>query len=163
MIQQHNGLEGMTPATIASFLDLKPLIDALFGDIQDLAFDQARAGITVPGYKIIKGPGRRKWALTEEELARKFKSLKIPKVEYLVTKMGSPAQVEKLECVKAMSESKRNNIKTFYTKTLGKDVLVTESTSGDPVIFNSSEAFAAAESGPSDPTVEATPPPISFL
>ncbi len=159
MAPQPNGLEGLHPEAISALLDLKPLIDAIFEDVSNLAFAKARAGETIPGFKIVEGPGRRKWNLSEKDLARKFKSLKIPMTDYLQTKMGSPAQVEALESVKDLSEKQRGNIKGFYSHTPGKEKLVTSSTSGIEVVYNSAAAFEAA----ADPTVEATPPPLSFL
>ena len=153
MQPQPNGIEGLSPEAISSLLDLKPLLDAVFDDVQELAFQKVRSGITVPGFKIIEGPGRRKWNLTEEELARKFKSLKVPMADYLVSKMGSPAQIEGLESVKNLSDKQRANIAGFYDHTPGKEKLVTSSTSGKEVVYDSAAAFAAAA-----PTT-----PLSFL
>jgi len=158
------GIEGLPPAAIASLLDLKPLIDAIFTDIQAEAFKGAKRGIIIPGYKIIQGPGRRNWDLTKEELARKWKSLKIPMTDYLVSKMNSPSQMEKLESVKALSDKQRENIKQFYSKTPGKETLVPSTTSGTEVVYNSAEAFTNAGAGaPIGQTVEVAPAPLSFL
>jgi len=124
---------------LAGILDRAPFARAFLDDMAQLASARISQGVAVPGYKLIKGVGRRKWGLEDEELMKKFKSMKLTLDECAPRKLGSPAQIEKIE---KLTIKQRANLTKLWCSTTGKDKLVVETAAGEALVFDSSEAFA---------------------
>ena len=124
---------------LAGILDRAPFTRAFLDDMAQLASARISQGVAVPGYKLIKGVGRRKWGLEDEELMKKFKSMKLTLDECAPRKLGSPAQIEKIE---KLTIKQRANLTKLWCSTTGKDKLVVETAAGEALVFDSSEAFA---------------------
>jgi hypothetical protein len=148
------GIAGMDVQELANLADLTAMLTAVFNDIDGEIVERIHQGIDVPGYKLIRGQGSRKWNLSEEELHRKFKNLGIPKSHYMVVKMGHPNLLEKFE---PLSDAKRENLANLWTSSKGNEKLVTSSTPGDPIEYNTAKIFkdyAGSESEQKDDDIQ---------
>jgi len=155
---QHTGagIGGLSDGMLTGLLDLRGMIDSVLKDVQDEIFSRIRRGEPVDGYKIVAGNRSRAWKHDADELARLFKNRKIKVADYMVTKMGSPAYVEKIA---TLTDKQRENISTLWEFKQGSEKLVVSSASGESLYKDPGEAFAAAAAA-------ATPepePPLSFL
>ena len=86
----------MTNEQLVEILEAAPLMRQMLDAAEEEALNRAKAGQTIPGYKIVHGPGSRAWEYSEEEMAAKLVKMGIPKKSVYVTKLVSPAQAEKL-------------------------------------------------------------------
>lgn len=132
----------LTDAQLSEHMDRVPLLESIIEDLQTEVLARIKKGNHIPGYKLIEGRGGRAWALTEEELRKKFKSMKLSMADYEVVKLGSPAVIEKLD---KLTDKQKLNLKNMWERTPGKLKLVTESTRGAALEFNSSKAFEDAD------------------
>jgi len=137
-----NSVAHLADNAIAALLDKLPLIESIMADVRGEALARIRKGLTIEGYKIIKGRGGRKWSHDDAEMHKLLKSRGFTKVETEVIKLVSPAQIEKLDKYKEFSEKKQGNVNKLWEKTTGAERLVTAETRGEAIIFDSGKAFA---------------------
>ena len=133
------GISALSDPQIAAFLDTQASMKSVYADIEEEANLRIKAGKTIPGWKLVAGRGARKWALDDETMEKKLKNMKIPKNIYLVSKLVSPAQAEKLDC---LSDKQIKNLKGMVSIKEGSPKLVTESTTGDAIVYDCGAAFA---------------------
>lgn len=144
---------------LAELYDLKDTVTSLFKDLGEMVEARIRDGRDIPGYKIIQGAKRRKWRLSDAELRKKFKGMKLIMADYEAVSIKSPNALENTEEVKKkLTKDQFVNLATFWEKTPGADRLVISAASGIPIVFNSDQAFSEAE-GCTLPDSE----PLSFL
>jgi hypothetical protein len=85
----------LTAEQVRTVLDAAPLIRARLKDIEDRATQMLQNREGVPGYKLVRSVGNRKWSLDEDEIAKKLKNMKIPKDVYTKTVVRSPSDLQK--------------------------------------------------------------------
>jgi len=92
---------------LRELLEAIPLLKQLIVSTEEEALKRLKLGKEIPGFKLVRGNGSRRWSLPEEEIAEKLTKMGIPKSEVLVTKVVSPAQAEKLRWTKKDGTVKR--------------------------------------------------------
>jgi hypothetical protein len=147
---------------LRQIVEAAPLMRQLLEAAEKEVQRRLESGQTIPGLKLVHGRGSRAWVLPEEEMADKLIRMGIPKSAVYVTKLVSPAQVEKLtwektkggEKVKAsLSERQLKTLETEYvSKVAGKLTVAPESDSRPAVVTNAAPMFSAVE-----PPVEQLP------
>ena len=105
------GLESATPATTVDLARLADLyskqkaVDTLFKRVADILTEAIKSGGTVPGYKLVRSIGNRRWKVADDVVIRKLRKFKITddsgernigKKDIVEVKLLSPAKVEKL-------------------------------------------------------------------
>lgn len=85
----------MTRAQLVEVLEKAPIVEAWFNSVRAFAQELLEDGVEVPGWKLVEKRATRKWS-DEDETEAFLKSKRVPKREYLVTKLVSPAQAEKI-------------------------------------------------------------------
>lgn len=142
---------------LQQIIEAIPLLREFFDAVEEEALRRMKNGETVPGLKVVKGNGSRNWSLDDEQMVDKLVKMGIPKSEVYVSKLVSPAQVEKLNWVKRNGEKKQlskiqierlNN--EYVTKSDGKLKVVPESDSRPAVVFDVSYIFNAVKSEESE-------------
>lgn len=150
---------------LRQLMEAAPLVNQLLEGVKKEIERRLHSGKPVKGFKLVQGKGSREWALPEEEMAKKFAGMNIPKTAIYVKKMISPAQAEKLVWDKngepcSLSDTQKKRMETEYIKKIpGAPVVVPESDSR-PAIgpMDASSLFAPVDA----PAAPATPVP-SFL
>ena len=147
---------------LRQIVEAAPLMRQLLEAAEKEVQRRLEAGQSIPGLKLVHGRGSRAWALPEEEMADKLIRMGIPKSAVYVTKLVSPAQIDKLtwektkggEKVKAsLSERQLKTLETEYvSKVAGKLTVAPESDSRPAVVTNAAPMFSAVE-----PSVEQLP------
>lgn len=143
----------LTNDQIREIVESAPMLRQMLDAVEDEALRRLKAGVKLDGLKAVYGRGTRSWAFEEEEMADKLKRMGIPKSSIYVTKLVSPAQVEKLTWEKRDGSKKSlsdRQIKTinceYVRKSQGKLSVVSESDSREAVIFDASDQFSAVTS-----------------
>jgi len=147
-----SSVANLSDDVLASLLDKLPLLESVMADARVEALARIRRGLSIKGYKIIRGSGSRKWVHSEEEMHKLLKSRGFNKDETEIMKLVSPAQIEKLEKFKEFSDKKKDNVNKLWEKRPGAEKLVTAETRGEAMVFDSALAFAEIE--PADPVPE---------
>jgi len=155
------GIKGLSDANIAAFLDTHASMKSVYADIEDEARLRIKAGKIIPGWKLVAGRGSRKWIHDQDVMEKKLKNMKVPKAQYLVASLVSPAQAEKLEC---LSSKQLKNLKGLITTSTGQPKMVTESTTGDAIVYDSGAAFADLDTtAPEAVVIEPVNPSTLFI
>jgi hypothetical protein len=113
-------LQTMSGDELAKIIDAKDVLLAAFGKAEDEAQKRLEAGQDVPGYYIGEGNATNVWNDDEEVIAKKLGNMKVPKDERYVSKIISPAQARKLEC---LSDKQKANLESLITTMAGKPKL----------------------------------------
>ena len=142
----------MSDDQIREIVESAPLIRQMLEGVEKEALRRMESGKTVPGLKLVRGQGRRKWALDEEEMADKLKRMGIPKAIIYPQKLISPAQAEKVTwekrdgTKKQLSERQIKTMQTNYiSKGEGKLTVALESDHREAVAIGAAEMFAPVE------------------
>ena len=80
---------------LSALLDQKPILMAKFAEIEEEIKSRLGRGESVKGYSMQPGNSKQAWNLSEEEIVKKLKGVKLKKDEIYVGKLLSPAQVLK--------------------------------------------------------------------
>ncbi len=150
----------MDDQQIRQIMEAAPLMRQLLDGVEEEALRRLKAGVSIPGLKLVNGKGSRVWSLSENEIAEKLIGMGVPKTSVYETKLVSPAKAEKLVWKKRDGTEKQlteRQLKTldqeYVSKIAGKLTVVSESDSRPAVILNAAPMFGAVESQP----VEALP------
>ena len=135
--------EALSEQFISEALNAKPLIIAWLTAIEEEGLTRFQAGHVIPGRKVIRGQTCRKFALKDVELAAKFKSMGIPKSDYLREAVRTPKQILALDRVKKWSKTKIKHLQDLIIKPQGALKLVPSTDPGTAVLFDVNEGFAA--------------------
>jgi hypothetical protein len=81
---------------LASYLDKFDILDSWMKNCWQVVFEQAQAGVHIPGKKLVAKKANRKWAVSEEDVLKLARKLKFGKKEIYDSKLRSPAQLEKV-------------------------------------------------------------------
>lgn len=82
----------LSPAELARIVDAAPVVRSYLKAVEERAFELAKSGVDVPGYKLVETIGNRQWI--DEKAARDL-MLKHKVDPYETPKVRSPAQAEK--------------------------------------------------------------------
>lgn len=129
----------MSDERLREIIDAKPLLTSLISSAEEEALRRLEAGHSIPGIKLVNGPSQRSWALDDDEIIKRLKSMGVPKDSMYITKVVSPAQVKKLkfkkkvkgeEVVKSLSERQLKTLDAEYVSVKpGRHLVVPESDS----------------------------------
>jgi len=158
-ISQEN-IESMSPGELSEILDYEAATRALFGMVRHQAESVIVSGLDVPGYKMVSEVGRRAWALEEEDLAKKFKSMKLTLDEYSPREILDPAGIEKIA---KLTDKQRGNLAKLWTKKIGKPSLVVSTDDREGIVYNSAEAFKDIAISDDEAIEILTDTPVSFI
>lgn len=128
---------------IRELVEAGPLLRKLIEAAEEEALRRIVAGKTVVGLKVVRGVGRRKWALPEDEIAAKLSKMGVPKADIWETKLTPLTKIEKLTwtkrdgTTKQLSERQRE---VFNTE-------LVEKPDGALVVVSESDRRAAVEYG----------------
>jgi len=141
----------LTDAQIVEILEAVPLIRSFLESVEKAAFKRLDKGESIPGLKLVRGRGSRKWALPEDEMADKLKRMGVPKDVIYPQKLISVAQIEKVNWVKkkkgeevkaSLSPRQLKNIEENYvTKSSGSLQVALESDSREAVVKDVNTLF----------------------
>jgi hypothetical protein len=105
-------VDSLSLEQLGAFLELWPLLKARAKDIEDRAMAILMARQPVPGVKLVKGRGTKKWALDDEAQAKKFRNMKLTLKEVYAQKLRSPAQMLALPIPTKKKEAIKKHIIT---------------------------------------------------
>lgn len=148
----------MTGAELCKVIEAAPLMRQMLDSVEEEALKRIKAGQTIPGLKVVNGRGSQVWALAEDQIVEKLKTMGVPMTEIRQSKVISPAQTKKLQWIKRTrgSETKMQlsarQLKVldneYITKLAGKHTVVPESDSRDAVVFDASPMFGVVDLAP---------------
>lgn len=149
----------MTEDQIRQVLEAAPLVRQFIEGVEAEAQRRLEAGMTVPGFKLVRGRGSRSWALPEDQMAEKLvKTMGIPKASIYETKLITPAKAEKLRWTKRdgtevqLSDKQMQRLENEYiTKSGGKLVIAPESDAREAIVTNAAAMFAPVVTEPALP------------
>ena len=149
----------MPAEKIREILEAAPLLRQMIAAVEEEALRRLKAGIDIPGIKVVNGRGSRKWALPEDQIEQKLKSMGLPKDAIWKSSLISPAQIEKAVWEnrkgekKSLSKRQLETIdKEYVAHVAGSLTVALESDSRPAGVMNAAPLFAAVE-----PTPEAVP------
>lgn len=154
----------MDVGELRQILEAAPLVRQLLDGVEKEVQRRLEAGETVPGFKLVRGPGKRAWALPEEEMAKKLAGMGVPKSAMYETKLVSPAKAEKLTWekdgeVQRLSDRQLKRMANEYVaQQPGKPTVAPEADSREAVVVNAAPMFAAIPVQAE--VVETTPAPL---
>jgi hypothetical protein len=97
----------MPDERIAQLVENAPMLRKMLEGAEAEAVKRISSGHEIPGLKVVRGPGRREWVKSDEEIALRLKQMGMPKDEIWRVSLVSPAQVEKAEWVTKAQVEKR--------------------------------------------------------
>lgn len=142
-------------------MEAAPLVRQFLASVEERIESMLKAGVAVPGFKLVQGAGRRAWAFPEEEMVKKLTGMGIPKGSVYEQSLVSPAKAEKLVWDKKgepqqLSDTQKKRMNNEYVKmSQGKLTVAPESDSRPAVVADASSLFA--------PTTPALPAFLSNL
>ena len=140
---------------LRQLMEAAPLVRQMLKGVEDEIERRIKAGHPVAGFKLVEGPGRRAWALPEDEMVKKLTAMGIPKGSVYEQTLLGPAKAEKLVWEKKgvpckLSDRQIKSMNTEYiTKKPGSLVVVSDA---DPrpaaVGMDTSAMFAPVDPPP---------------
>ena len=163
--------EELTDEQLREMIEAAPLLRKMIESAESEALRRIQSGHAMAGLKVVRGPGRRKWALPEEEVAAKLSKMGIPKQVIWETTLISPAKAEVVKWVKRDGSEKQltpRQLEVFNTvlvsKGDGKLTVVPESDKRGAVEFaDLTKMFSAVPEAPAAPEVTVEPSLPSWL
>lgn len=141
----------LTDTQIVEILEAAPLIRSFLQSVEETAFKRMDKGESIPGLKLVRGRGSRKWNLPEAEIAEKLKRMGVPKDVVYPQKLISVAQIEKAKWVKkkkgeevkaSLTPRQLKNIEENYVeKSYGSLQVALESDSREAVVKDAGTLF----------------------
>ena len=111
--------------SIAAILDKMPLIEKWIGFIKEKALNMLLSGLTIPGYKCVRGkPGPRKWK-DEKAAEAALIDLKLSPADMYDMKVISPTSAEKLVKKKLLTDQQFADLGVLIDRSEGKPNLAT--------------------------------------
>lgn len=142
----------MPDEQIVQIMEAAPLMRQLLEAVEAEAERRLKAGVSLPGLKMVNGRGTRSWKLSDDEMAEKLVKLGIPKGAIYETKLVSPAKAEKLTWKKRDGSDvqlTKRQLETmereYVVKTMGKPVVALAADSRAAVQLNAAPMFSAVE------------------
>ena len=131
------------PAELQKWLDRLPVLEAQIKAVREFAYNEAEAGRTPPGYKLVEKQAREKWSSPNVGLALAGICVLATSPEDLFepAELKSPAQMRKL--VPGKNDKERAAaLAPFTVKESSGHTLVHESDKRHPVLLTAQAAFA---------------------
>lgn len=151
---------------IRQILEAAPLVRQFIEGVETEARRRLEAGISVPGFKLIRGRGSRGWSLPEDQMAEKLIKMGIPKGSVYESKLVSPSKAESIVWEKRdgskvqLSQKQIEKLNSEYvTSSSGKLTVVPESDIREAVVTNAASMFSPVATA----TVEVAPAPVEAL
>lgn len=147
----------MTDEKLRELVESASLLRSMLDAAEEEAITRISSGHPVEGLKVVRGVGRRQWALSEEETAARLTKMGIPKGSVWKTSVITPATLDKLKwekrdgTVKQLSPKQVEFVKSeLVTKSDGKLTVVPESDRREAVDYGNAESkFSAVPDLPS--------------
>lgn len=141
----------MTDDKLREIIEAAPMLRQLIEAAEAEALRRLEAGKVIAGIKVVRGPGRRGWALPEDDTAARLSKMGVPKPSIWRTILVSPAQAEKLTWTKRDGTHKQLTEKQLailngemITKGDGKLTVVPESDRREGITFAAVESMFGA-------------------
>lgn len=135
---------------------LRKLLDA----VEDEALRRFEMGAPIDGLKVVRGPGRRAWAMPDEQVASLLSKMGVPKGSLYKTSVITAPNVEKLKWTKRdgtekqLTERQLKIIKDeMISKGDGKLTVVPLSDKREPVEYGRVETMFKAVESPAQPSL----------
>lgn len=113
----------VTGEDVSEVLSKLDLISSWMTDYKDWAINCMLAGLSVPGFKVVRGrEGNRAW-LDEKEADKLLKAAKVPADDRYVRKLITPAGVDRLLKSGKLSEEAASGLTELITRSPGKPTL----------------------------------------
>jgi hypothetical protein len=147
----------MTDEKLRELVESASLLRSMLDAAEEEAITRISSGHPVEGLKVVRGVGRRQWALPEDEIAARLTKMGVPKGSVWKTAVITPAAVDKLKwekrdgTIKQLSPKQVEFVKSeLVTKSDGKLTVVPESDRREAVDFGDAESkFSAVPDLPS--------------
>lgn len=112
-------VKSLSEAQLAELADAEAGIQEVFDRVKKEIEERIDQGITVPGYAMQPGRGRKVWVKDEEEIAAELKKLRLKKAQIYPPKLVSPAQAIKIDSLsKKQKEFIENELIAFKAGSL---------------------------------------------
>ena len=136
---KHANAQVYDPTQLADALDRIPIMEAWIEGVREFAYNEAKRGEKIPGYKLVDKRATRKW--TDEVQVIQLLDLKgVAEEDYTEKKVLSPTQVEK-----RLGKSFMADLSEFVVKESSGTALVHESDKRAAVSSKTAaEVFSAA-------------------
>lgn len=142
----------MSPQDLADALESIPILEHWIRSVKSHAFDMAKAGTKIPGWKVGWGVRKRIWqASQEKQIVEALAEIGVTKAEiYSQPELLSPPKIEALLKLRKLYPAKPRNgdrppsaIDPFITKSMPEPALVRENEDDEPDIkrVEASEEF----------------------
>jgi hypothetical protein len=146
-------VKDLSDEKLREIIEALPLLRGFLESVEETALERIQSGKPIEGLKIVRGRGTRSWALPDEDVAVKLSKMSVPKNEIWVTKIISPAQLEKLKWQNRKGEAKQLSPKQlevvqkdFIKKSDGKLTVVSAADERPAVDFgNVEQMFGSTE------------------
>ena len=85
-----------SPAALAKALESLPVVEGWANAVREFAFQQANAGVRIPGYKLVEKRANRSWKSEGQTVMWLQQRTKLNSHDYYDMKLKSPAALEKI-------------------------------------------------------------------
>lgn len=146
----------MSEQQLRQILEAAPLVRQLLEGVEVEVLRRLQAGQAFPGFKLVQGRGSRKWALPDDEIAKKLTQMGAPKAAVYKTTLVTPAQAEDLTWDKKGEHQKFSEIQVkrmqteYVVKSAGKLTVAPESDPRPAVVVDASSMFGSVEAPPAE-------------
>lgn len=89
----------MTEDQLKQIMDAAPLITKMLESVEAEVFERIESGKEIDGYGIGNGRSSNKWNCDDDMVEKKLKGFRVKKADIYPTKLISPAQALKLDCL----------------------------------------------------------------
>lgn len=125
----------MSDGQMALAMDAIPFMEKWIEGLREEALVRFQAGRPVAGQKVIRTSTRQKYALADDEMAKKLKGMRLKKAVYTKEALISPTQLLKTEEVGELGERQRKSLDKLIVKPEGALKVVPEGARGKAVQF----------------------------
>ncbi len=109
----------LSPDQVLAVLDNAAYITAFIKAVQESVKRDLLAGVADPviqaSYKLVRGLGNASWTMSDEEIAKKLKNMKIAKADTVNEKLKSPTQIRKI-AKSHLSEQRQKNLEKLIER-----------------------------------------------
>ena len=97
----------LTDEQLREMIESAPLLRKMLEAAEEEALRRITSGKSIAGLKVVRGPGRRAWSKSEEEVAEQLKRSGVPQGQIMRTSLVSPAQVQTIKWENRKGEQKQ--------------------------------------------------------
>lgn len=131
-------------AEVEDLLRLHSMADSIraaLNSLEETLVEKARAGVELPGYKVVESLGHRKWSAPEAKILSKLRRLGVKKKDAVITKLKSPAALEKL----LDKDQRKKAFVGLITRDSVGFRIVEDSARGEELLLSANQVFDAIE------------------